>query len=621
MNMKYFSLITLIFCQFGTSFSQHSEDLVPEEAVSILTINNINLLQKISLDELVQYRFMEELHHDIIDGSTAGWTLKDSGIDFDQKMNFFLGGDHEFNVTGMTFGIEDQERLFKIFDDFQRIESAIGGVEMYASYFNRLAIKGNSAILYRISPQYDKVVKKTDSIWYARGNGYHWNEYEEYDDGFEIEGGEEESTEWDEESWESEGEGIVGKTYYELLDSVETVMNAAYIEKFTHNLLVDQNNLKKSNSDFATQLTSNSEGSYFVNNTANFQLSDELYKFKAYDALTYQRIEDIYNGNILSGNIFIDDHTIQLDLKAQYGEELGAIYENLGSAKFNKKLLPYIHKDDIAFATVHADYENATDLIYETAMSIATISDRRDMVAMSIMFDMLYTFLDKETLYETINGNGLMTFKGIQKVKTKKIVFDYDEETFEYTEREEEAEEDMPVFTLALGTQNHDFLERMIGHNARAINGRRWEDGPKLINRGDYWEITNAIFGSVSLFLINKNGVFIVTNDATLAIENSDGYGSDAIAKKRMKKARKGGSVYAYADMNRAINELPRELFSDRKNEMLDIFRGKSGTLEMTSEKSSGLESKYALSYTFESEEDSGTYILDLINSLYVISK
>ncbi len=616
--MKYVALITLIFASFS-GYSQKSEDLVPEEAISVLSINNINLLQKISLDELVQYRFMEELHHEITDGSTAGWTLKDSGFDFDQKMNVFQGGNGEYFVTGMTFGVEDKESMFKIFDDFENIASGISGVEMYASYFNRLAIQGDNAIFYRIWTDYELVSEITDSIWYSRGGGYRWDYYDD-SEYYEEEEFYEEWEEMEEESWEDPDEVSTEKTYYELLDSVEVAMNEKYSEAFSQKLLVEKRNLIKSNAEFAKQLNSNSEGSYFVNNTQNFANSKQFYWTKRRTPEVYDRMKELYNGNILSGNFYIDDNTIKLDLKAQYGSELGAIYEKLGSAKFDKNFLPYIHENDIAYASFQADYENAYDLIYDTGMSIVTQSSMEDMVAMSITFDILYDFLDRETLFDTFKGAAFMSYKGIQKVKTKKIVFDYDEETFEYYEREEEAEEDMPIFTMGFATKNHDLIERIIRHSQRSMSRRTWEGTSKLINHGDYWEITNGMLGSVSMYLINKNGVFIVTNDAKLAMEHSNGFGSESIPKKRMKAARKGGSVYAYADMNRAIDEVPEEMFNHRENEMLEVFRGKSGTVELTSEKSSGSNSNYALIYTFESEEDSGTYILDLINSLYVIS-
>jgi hypothetical protein len=394
-----------------------------------------------------------------------------------------------------------------------------------------------------------------------------------------------------------------------------------YLHIFTQNLFVEGNNLMQSNPDFATTLEANAEGSYFVNNTANFRTSREFKTMKERSPKAYARMEELYDGNMLSGNFSIEDQRIQLNLEAQYGGELGAIYEQLGTAKFQKDLLPYINENDIAFTTIHADIEDATDLMHETLMSVLTQSDREEFVGMSISLDLLHAFIDTEALFEAFKGGVFMSFKGIQKVKTRKIVFDYNEETFDYIEREEEAEEDMPVFAWGFATGNHKLIERIIQHSQRALNRRDYEGAQHLIDHENYWEITNGILGSVSMYIINKNGVFIVTNDLDLVQNNSDGYANEAISKKRIKKARKGGTIYAYADMNRAIDELPRELFSDQENEMLDVFRGKSGTIELTSTKSSGIASNYALTYTFDTEADSGTYILDLINSLYVISK
>ena len=60
-----------------SGFSQLSEDLIPKQAVSVFSLNNINLLQKISLDDLVKYEFMEEVQQELFDGSTRGKTIKD----------------------------------------------------------------------------------------------------------------------------------------------------------------------------------------------------------------------------------------------------------------------------------------------------------------------------------------------------------------------------------------------------------------------------------------------------------------------------------------------------------------------------------------------------------------
>ena len=53
-------LVLFLLClSFSNLFSQ-SELLIPRDAVTVFSINNVSLLQKISMDELVQYDFMEE---------------------------------------------------------------------------------------------------------------------------------------------------------------------------------------------------------------------------------------------------------------------------------------------------------------------------------------------------------------------------------------------------------------------------------------------------------------------------------------------------------------------------------------------------------------------------------
>ena len=82
-----------------------------------------------------------------------------------------------------------------------------------------------------------------------------------------------------------------------------------------------------------------------------------------------------------------------------------------------------------------------------------------------------------------------------------------------------------------------------------------------------------------------------------------------------------GGSTgVGHAD--KAIENLPAGLFDDRQNEVLDVIRGKSGHIELTSLGAEETSSQFKLIYNYEgNEEDSGNYILDLINGIYVFTK
>jgi hypothetical protein len=72
------------------------------------------------MDDLVQYEFMEEVQSELFDGSTSGKTLKDAGIDFNQKLNVFYGRNNNYEVSGFTFGISSLKDLLRVFDDFDK---------------------------------------------------------------------------------------------------------------------------------------------------------------------------------------------------------------------------------------------------------------------------------------------------------------------------------------------------------------------------------------------------------------------------------------------------------------------------------------------------------------------
>ena len=69
------------------------------------------------MDDLVNYEFMEEVHQELFDGSTSGKTLKDAGIDFDQRLNLFYGKTNQNEISGFTFGVKNKAQLFDVFDD------------------------------------------------------------------------------------------------------------------------------------------------------------------------------------------------------------------------------------------------------------------------------------------------------------------------------------------------------------------------------------------------------------------------------------------------------------------------------------------------------------------------
>lgn len=605
-------------------FAQRSEDLVPRQAVTVFTLNNINLLQQISLDDLVQYEFMEELQQELFDGSTSGKTIKDSGIDFDQKLNVFNGKGEKYTVNGFTFGIANKDQLFETFDDFTPVESPYSGVELYVSYFNRIAIKGDNGILFRIAPTMRLVDEITDSIWYARGNDYPW-----YNDDFQELFNQIETQDENVSPDMEIGENTVNpennylpvadedpdqKTYYELRDSVDFALQESFIRSFSKELFEEGKNLLSFSPEFKEQLTHSSEAILFSDNSRRIETDDEFWYMRSLYPTLFYDVKELYENNMISGDLRLSPGNVGFHIDMQYSEELGSIYSEMTRSKFDKHIVKYLPKDASAFFTYNIDMLRAYRETYNILVPILEKSDDMNVASDLMIMELLDILLDESAVFGAYKGSMFGTYSDIKKIKTKKIIFDFNEETFEYSEQEVEAEEDMPLFTVGFTTDRTDLIERILKRMTKL--------NMEMTRKDDFWIIENAILNAAPVYLILRNDLLLLTNDSDFAENYSDGYPSNMIEKSVIKEAKKSGALYGRIDLDDAIAKLPKELFSERENNVIDVVRGKNGIVEITSSKTTPTGTSFDLNYSYEADmNDSGRYILDLINSIYVISK
>jgi hypothetical protein len=368
------------------SATTKSEALIPKDAVTVFSLNNISLLQKISLDDLVRYEFMEEVQQELFDGSTTGKTLKDSGIDFDQKLNVFYGKGQNYEVSGFTLGIKDKQDLFVVFDDFEKEEDIYPGIEFYSSYFNHLIIKNNAALLVRVDPTMEKIDEVTDSIWYSRGNEnpYYMEGYEEFDEDGELIEGDFEfeeieapaeapiDIEFEEDALEGilHEQNLLEKNYYELRDSVQVILEMEYLSALCEELFVGQINLVNSDSRFAEQLTHTSEGVFYLDNSRNLQKAEGMWYMQTMFPSLFEDMKQLYTGNVILGDLILNQASVEFKMEVRYGEKLGSIYEKMNDSKFDKDVLKYIHQDNTAFFTYNVNLREAYEQAYKVIMPI-----------------------------------------------------------------------------------------------------------------------------------------------------------------------------------------------------------------------------------------------------------
>ena len=619
---KVFFLSFLLFTY--SIFAQRSEALIPRDASTVFSINNINLLKKISIDKLVEYEFMEELHQELFDGSTAGKTLKDAGLDFDQRLNIFYGKDKVYELTGFSFGINNKEELFQVFDDFEYSETLKNGAERYNSLFNSLIIKGNSAVLLRIQPTDDYLVKVTDSL-----NYYEWQESTYFPDdvweGVEVEEAisvelepieEEEGTDLNSlndylERTEQDQENK--KTYWEIRDSIQVSMQTKGMLSLIEDLIINENSLQTVDKRFEAQLTKDSEGIVFIDNSRNFSNQGGLWYFQTMYPIMNEDLKQLYAQNYMVGDLHLDSNQVHFDLKANYGEQLGSIYAEMNNNPLNKDFAKYIPKDAAAYFIYNVDLRKAYEKAYDILLPM--LKDKKDnkMVMNLLAIQLLDKLVDKKALFGTYKGGIFGTFNGIQTILTKKIEYNWNDENFEYSEIETESEEDIPVFTLGFASERTDLCELVLSDLSRLTSRIEKKEG--------YWVIKDAIFDAAPLYVVCTDQVLLLSNDTYLIDEHIDGYGREAISKKDLKRIKKSGVLFANMDLDRSINQFPQAFLDERQKKVLNDLKNNRGRIELSSNYSELTKTDYSLLYNFESTSSQATQFLDMINAMFILSK
>tara|TARA_B100001057_G_scaffold395608_1_gene405163 strand:+ start:1997 stop:3841 length:1845 start_codon:yes stop_codon:yes gene_type:complete len=594
-------------------FAQQSEALIPRDASTVFSINNISLLQKISIDELVEYDFMEELHQELFDGSTAGKTLKDAGLDFDQRLNIFYGKDKVYELTGFSFGIKNKEDLFEVFDDFEYSETLKNGAERYNSLFNSLIIKGNSGVLLRIQPTDDYLIKVTDSL-----NYFEWEETTYYsDDEWEaVEVEEEEGSDLNAlneylELAEQEPENK--KTYWEIRDSIQVSMQTKGILSLIEDLIINENSLQTVDKRFEAQLAKNSEGIFFIDNSRNFSNQGGLWYFQTMYPIMNEDLKELYAQNYMVGDLHLDSNEVHFDLKANYGEDLGSIYTEMNNNPLNKDFIKYIPQDAAAYFIYNVDLRKAYEKAYDILLPL--LKDKRDnkMVMNLLAIQLLDKLVDKKAFFGAYKGGIFGTFNGIQTILTKKIEYNWNDENFEYTEIEMESEEDIPVFTLGFASERTDLCELVLSDLSRLTSRIEKKEG--------YWIIKDAIFDAAPLYVVCTEQVLLLSNDMYLIDGHIDGYGKEAISKKDLRRIKKSGVLHANMDLDRSINQFPQAFLDDRQKKVLNDLKNNSGRIELSSSYSELTETDYSLRYNFESSSSKATQFLDMMNAMFILAK
>ena len=206
-------------------------------------------------------------------------------------------------------------------------------MRIYGYFFNNLIVKDNKALLIRVEPSGEIIDAQTDSIWYSRGNlypyGFEDDEFDEeiFDEDFFNE--EDSLSNNENDDLPIANEDPNEKNYFELRDSVQLELQQALLINLLDELLVNKVNLTSSDLRFQDQLTHECEATFYFDNSRGLDQTNSLWYFQTVMPSLYKDIKELYTGNIILGDLYLKDQSIEFVVEARYGEKLGSIYQEM----------------------------------------------------------------------------------------------------------------------------------------------------------------------------------------------------------------------------------------------------------------------------------------------------
>lgn len=644
--MKNISVFIILCLSYAGLSQNKTLSYIPDSCTYVVDIDLKRITSNISVEEADGFQFIKTITENYLQLDPKVVSLKNIGIDYQGHAAYFSGATQNNNFTGTVVPIKD-EKLFinkTVSDNIIRQSllktgSFVEGKTVYLvhdGFFIAATVSATEQLAFNV----------TDSLFDANGweKPFRWDFWME--EGFDFEGLEEaeevfiEEEAVEEHIIEEETEEIIEEEtylppppedmseeadevvvaeyiedfdyysddtrYYEIKDSILTVLSEKQAHLFTSHLKNNKTSLVQNSKHFKQSMSRPSDVTVFINSTSLYSNNGFPY---------YMRGNPFYNGldsylqnSWQAGYMNFTPTGMTIDWLNHTGEKMTNIISAMSNSKFDKKLLNYIPASTSGFLVVNMNTKAAYDEAKKLYMPMLDESEDADMMLASAVWSFLDEIINEEALFDMYFSKAFVSFNGIRDMVVQKTTYDYDPETFEYEEREETGIQKIPALTFGLSTSRSYLVTKFMNAMAAKGNGA-------VKKEVGYYKMKSGPIPGVAFYLMVKDDIIILTNEQDIVRNNPNGYGKNALSGAQAKKA--GNAKMMYANMN--WDNLPAELNevvtnpSDRK--FIKALSEKSGELEMELGEIKKDYYSYKATYTFHGNHKSGAhYFMEVLN-------
>src|SRR5699024_3899364 len=149
----------------------------------------------------------------------------------------------------------------------------------------------------------------------------------------------------------------------------------------------------------------------------------------------------------------------QMDWNVRVSDELTEVMKGMSSKRIDKKLLRYIPENTSGVAVYNLDSYSAYEKMKEIYMPKLDKSEDPRALMASAIWSTIDEFIDMEAIASVYPPKMLFSYSGMKEVELTNTSYAYDEETFEYSEKEEKYMETVPMVTFAMANERAYLLE------------------------------------------------------------------------------------------------------------------------------------------------------------------
>lgn len=611
--MKYLSSFFLTILITSITWSQALQN-IPTSAYMVFSADLGRMTKSMSISEMDDYDFIQQLVREFSGSNQEKVSLKDLGIDYRGKIAVYTGTHDAYEYVGTSIDIKDKdlfianEEIRKEFSTdikskgYSETERSIGF--LHKKTFTRVEFDWKNRYFRKI----------TDSIFDANKWERPYSFYYDYDVE-EMEMAIEEAVETieaetyeeaevaEEEIQEGQGESIEEK-YERIMDSVKTAEKSRLKKEF-YSHSSENDGLYATNADFKNTMAIVSDGSLYLDPSKMNDNQDDIFRYNPMYGYTRELSNNIWQ----SAHMNMTKEGMNIDWFTHGDEKVMQVSKAAMDRNFNADLIKYIPSYSQGVAAYNLNMLGAYKEVKKLYMPVLDQSEKPEYLLASAIWSTIDEIVDESAVADVYGANMLLTYNGMKEMTLIKTSYDYDEETFEYTEREEEYQDLIPIMTWAISTKKAYLLEKYM-KAARAFADE------EIVKHEGYYEIKKGPMGGTPFYVAVKEASIIVTNDKSLVQDHLNGY-DKAIDKELEKSIRETRFVYANMNMERMPDDLMTFTTNRSDREFIDAMKDKTGSMELKMSEVTDDYQKVSATFQYAKNYKNGMfYMMDIIDTI-----